>query len=248
MTTSLTILIPDVHLPYQDKRAVANLLEMIDREQPARVVQLGDLLDMKAPARWSKGTAAEYCNSVGDEVGAGVEFWRSLRQAAPRSELIWLEGNHSARLMAYVNAYAPALRDIVPSLPELMKLDEFSVKYPKAQPYRIEPGLSAIHGKLLSPVAGSSARKEMLRHGTSIVQGHTHRLGLIYEKTDRQRFALEAGWLGDISKATYLDFPGVANWQSGFGYLYTDGPRITPGVVHVHARGCFTFNGESYGS
>jgi hypothetical protein len=65
-----------------------------------------------------------------------------------------------------------------------------------------------------------SARKEMLRHNKSIVQGHTHRLGVIYETTDRTRFALEAGWLGDIRKATYLDFPGVANWQSGFGYFY----------------------------
>lgn len=243
----LTILIPDVHLPYEDKWAVENLLTMIGDVQPERVVQIGDLLDMKAPARWSKGTAAEYCNSVADEAAAGEEFWRVLRAAAPVAELMWLSGNHEDRLRAYVNTYAPALRDIVPSVAKLMKLDDHGVRHVKRQPHRIEPGVSAIHGKLLSSVAGSSARKEMLRHGTSVVQGHTHRLGVIYETTDRTRFALEAGWLGDIKHATYLDFPGVANWQSGFGFLHVDGKRITPGVVPVHEKGRFTFNGTAYG-
>jgi hypothetical protein len=52
----LTLILPDIHLPYEDKYAVANVLHMISDVQPERVVQIGDLLDMKAPARWSKGT------------------------------------------------------------------------------------------------------------------------------------------------------------------------------------------------
>lgn len=244
----LTILIPDVHLPYEDKRAVDNLLHMIERENPARVVQVGDLLDMKAPARWSKGRAEEYICSVRNEVDRGVEFWRQLREAAPRSELVFVHGNHDDRLRTYCATYAPALLEILPSLPELMQLDSFDVRYPKQQPYRIEPGVACIHGKLLHSTAAFSARKEMLRHGQSIVQGHTHRLGVLYETTDRTRFALEAGWLGDIRRAgSYLDFPGVANWQSGFGFLNVDDKRVTPGVVPVHERGRFVFHGHSYG-
>jgi predicted phosphodiesterase len=244
----LTVIIPDVHLPYEDKRAVNNLLEMIAHEKPARVVQVGDLLDLKAPARWSKGRADEYINSVRNEVEHGIKFWTELRQAAGDAELVFVHGNHDDRLKSYAASYAPALLDVIPSLPELMKLDDFGVKYPKVQPYRIEPGVSAIHGKLLASQAGLSARKEMLRHGTSIVQGHTHRAGVIYETTDRTRFALEAGWLGDIKTAgSYLDFPGVANWQQAFGYLHVDGKRVTPGVTLVHERGRFAFHGRTYG-
>jgi predicted phosphodiesterase len=246
----LTIILPDIHLPYEDKRALNNIFTMIATVQPDRVIQVGDLLDMKAPARWSKGTAAEYCNSVRDEADAGVEFWRSLRDAAGQAELVWVTGNHEDRLKAYVNAYAPALRDVVPSVAELMKLDEFGVKYPKVQPWTAAPGVSCIHGKLLATTAGMSARKELLRHNPDrgIIQGHTHRLGVIYETTNRTRFALEAGWLGDIKRAgSYLDFPGVANWQSGFGYLFVDGKRVAPGVIPVFDRGVFSFNGRTYG-
>jgi predicted phosphodiesterase len=244
----LTIVVPDVHLPYEDKRAVANLLTMIADVQPAQVIQVGDLLDMKAPARWSKGTAAEYCNSVRDEASAGIKFWRLLRQAAPLAKLKFLMGNHEDRLMNYARNFAPALVDIVPSLPQLMELDKVGVEYPKLQPFKIVPGVSAIHGKLLRGTAGMSARKELLRHmpDVGIVQGHTHRAGIIYETTNRTRFALEAGWLGDIKKATYLDYPGVANWQQAFGYLFVDGKCVTPGVVPVHDRGVFSFNGRTY--
>jgi predicted phosphodiesterase len=244
--STLTLILPDIHLPYEDKHAVANVLRMISDVQPHRVIQIGDLLDMKAPARWSKGKAEEYCYSVRDEAEAGDKFWESVRQAAPDAELVWLAGNHEDRLRAYVNNFAPALRDIVPSMRDLMRLDTHRVKAPRVQPHTVAPGTVAIHGKLLASQAGMSARKEMLRHNQSIVQGHTHRLGVIYETTDRTRFALEAGWLGDIRKATYLDFPGVANWQSGFGYFYRDGNRVAPGVIPVFDKGKFSFCGKSY--
>jgi len=244
--SNLTLILPDIHLPYHDKYALANVFDMIEDVQPARIVQVGDLLDMKAPARWSKGKADEYCNSIANEAAHGQAFWEELSARAPYSELVWLAGNHEARLRAYVNDYAPALRDIVPSVADLMLLKNYGVKHITQQPWKIAPGVSAIHGKMLSSVAGSSARKEMLRHGTSIVQGHSHRLGVIYETTDRMRFALEAGWLGDIRKATYLDYPGVANWQSGFGYLYCSGNRVAPGVIPVFDKGRFSFNGKSY--
>jgi predicted phosphodiesterase len=244
----LTIIIPDVHLPYEDKYAVANLMHMIDTEQPDRVVQIGDLLDMKAPARWSKGSVDEYIGTVGDEVQAGVEFWRTLRQVAGNAELVFVPGNHDTRLKTYCAQYAPALLPILPDLGKLMRLDEHNVKYVRTQPYQIEPGVAAIHGKLLDSKATYSARKELLRHNKSIVQGHTHRLGVLYETTDRTRFALEAGWVGDIRRAgSYLDFPGVANWQQGFGFLSVDGKRVTPGVVPIHEKGRFTFHGRSYG-
>jgi predicted phosphodiesterase len=244
----LTIVIPDVHLPYEDKRAVANVMAMLANEQPARVVQIGDLLDMRAPARWSKGRAEEYICSVKTEVGHGIRFWENLRAAVPDADLLFVSGNHDDRLRNYCQTYAPALLDILPSVPELMRLDDFGVRVPPYQPCTLEPGVIGIHGKLLDSKAAYSARKEMLRHGQSIVQGHTHRLGLLFETADRQRFALEAGWLGDIRTAgSYLDFPGVANWQQGFGYLTVDGRRVTPGVVPVHKGGRFTFHGRHYG-
>jgi hypothetical protein len=55
----------------------------------------------------------------------------------------------------------------------------------------------------------------------------------MFETSDRTRFALEAGWLGDIRRAGYLSFKGVANWQQGFGELRVIGNRVFPSVVRV---------------
>jgi hypothetical protein len=105
------------------------------------VVQVGDLLDMKAPARWSKGTAAEYCNSVREEADAGIEFWRNAAARRPATPN-WCGSLATTRTgcAQYVNSYAPALRDIVPVVAELMRLDEFGVKHPKVQPWTDRTG------------------------------------------------------------------------------------------------------------
>lgn len=243
--TELHIQIPDVHAPHEDKHAIRAILDMLRYEQPTGVFQSGDLLDTKAPARWSKGRAEEYVSSMRNEVDSGIRFWDNLRRAVPNATLTWVSGNHEDRLRNYVNTYAPAIADIMPDMAELMKLGDFGVNV-APKPWDAFPGVRVIHGKLLDSTAGFSARKEVERHGMSIIQSHTHRLGLWFKTTDKTRFGLEAGHLCDIAQASYLDFPEVANWQQGFGYVYVDGNRVQPGIVHIHKGGRFTFNGRNY--
>lgn len=85
-----------------------------------------------------------------------------------------------------------------------------------------------------------------MRHGQSVVRGRTHRLGLGWDTADKQCFWLEAGWLGDIRKAGYLDVKGVSNWQLGWVWLHVDGPKVTLGVVPVRQDGSFYYNGKEY--
>jgi hypothetical protein len=88
--------------------------------------------------------------------------------------------------------------------------------------------------------------KELNRHGFSIIQGHSHRLGLIYKSTDKTRFAMECGWLGDQRKASYLSF-GVADWKMGFGLLTVSRDRAYPSLVSVDPGGGFVVEGQWYG-
>ncbi len=248
MNEKLVVLWPDTHHHYQDQRAIDNLLRAIDKTQPAEVCLLGDFLDCKAPARWSRGTADEYAADLEVEAKAGRQTLEDLRTVYD-GRVTFLRGNHEARMANYVHSHAPALAGVVRMYGELLDFAKYRVEE-MGQPYRIAPGVAAIHGEKLSSTqnsAGQSAYKERARHGTSIVQGHTHRLGVGYDTSDRQRFWLEAGWLGDVKKAAYLPFKGVANWQSGFGYLHIDGQKVTPGVVPIHAGGSFTFLGRRYG-
>lgn len=242
----LVVCIPDVHVPYQHPRAMRAITKMIGDVQPDRVIQLGDFLDMKAPARWSRGLAAEYMAGVDREAAEGFRVLSDVR-AVYKGPIDFLRGNHEARLENYIRTHAPALNGIVPKVADLLRFDDLGVVQ-REQPYRLAPGVVSIHGEKLASSqsgAGQSAYKERVRHGQSVVQGHSHRLGVGYDTADRTRFWLECGWLGDIRKADYLSF-GTANWQMGFGYLIVDGSHVSPVPVPVRNDGSFYFERKEY--
>lgn len=233
---------PDVHVPDHDAKAVAAFLEAVQAIRPDELLIIGDFIDCKAPARWSKATADEYAGTLAGEIESGKAMLQQVRDAYPDGGISFIKGNHEARIDSYLSRYAPALKGLVPSLPDLLEFDRFNVDF-CAQPYQLAPGVSAIHGNLLSSVlgaAGQSAYKERMRHGTSIVQGHTHRLGIGWDRQERDRFWMECGHLCDPAKATYLDFKGQANWTQGFGVLHLRDEKVFPSA-HVIDSGTSAF-------
>src|SRR5215204_2868366 len=124
--SQLIVCIPDVHAPYHHPRAWRAIVSMVKAVRPDRVVQLGDFLDMLAPARWSRGLAAEYAAGVKHEALAGRRLLAQLREGfAGPVDLI--EGNHEARLRNYIHQHAPALAGIVPGIAELLDLGDLGI-------------------------------------------------------------------------------------------------------------------------
>jgi predicted phosphodiesterase len=246
-STDRTILLwPDTHAPYHDRRAVHVALEVVCDVQPDEVLLLGDFIDTKAPARWSKGRAGEFAADLPQELEAGKQILAELRSVHPR-DLTWIEGNHELRIRSYLHAYAPALLGVVPSFAELMEFDRFNVQY-REQPYKVGPGVLAIHGNKMSSTqnaAGQSAYKERMRFGASIVQGHTHRAGLGYDTQERTRFWMECGHLLDIKKADYLDFKGTANWQQALGLIRVVGNKAFASLHYID-KGTTVVEGRVY--
>lgn len=225
---------PDLHAPHHDEAALAGFVHALTMVRPDELVILGDFIDCHAPARWSKATAAEYADTLPKELETGKAVLNMIRGVFD-GPISFIPGNHEARITTYVTNYAPAVASLVPSLPELLGFSEYQVDYHPGT-YDVAPGVIAIHGKLLSSVlgaAGQSAFKERMRHGVSVVQGHSHRLGIGWDRQDRSRFWMECGHLADVSKAGYLDF-GHANWQHGFGVLYVRDGRVFPSVHAIH--------------
>lgn len=228
------MLMPDTHAPIHDKRAVDAFVYVLNAVQPDELLIMGDFLDMKAPARWSKNSAAEFAADLPREAAAGGQILDLIRNVYD-GRISFLMGNHEDRLRKYVSQYAPAVKGIVPSVAELLDFDGREITL-RPQPYRVAPGVFAIHGNRLSSTqnsAGQSAYKERARFGCSIVQGHSHRLGLGFDTQERTRFWMETGCLIDLSKADYLDFAKTANWQHGFGLLHVRGSTVYPEVHYI---------------
>ncbi len=236
------MVLPDLHAPDHDATALSAWLHAVNVVVPNELVIIGDFIDCKAPARWSKQTAAEYANTLPGELEAGKAVLEMIRGTFD-GPIVFIPGNHEARISSYVNTYAPAVSGLVPSLPELLDFNTYNVEYVPGV-YDVAPGTIAIHGKMLSSVlgsAGQSAFKERMRHGHSVVQGHTHRLGIGYDTQDRTRFWMECGHLYDTAKAGYLDFAGKANWQHGFGVLHVRDDKVFPSV-HLIDDGVSAFD------
>lgn len=238
------VVIPDVHLPDHHRPAIANVFKFIKDFQPDQVHFVGDLYDMKPVARWSRETAAECGKMLQVEQDVGYRFLSEFREHFDGLTTLTI-GNHEVRLRSYLMKYAQGLDGLrALELAEFCHFDKFNIKV-MPQPYTIAPGVAAIHGDKLGITAGASALKELRRHGRSIVQGHSHRLGVVYHTTDRRRFAAEFGWLGDIRKASYLSY-GVADWSLGFGLLTVTPNETVPELIPVQPNGSFTVRGVKY--
>lgn len=229
-----TFIWPDTHAPAEDRRAVRVALEAVKKIRPDRILIIGDFLDALAPARWSKGLVEEFTANLPGEVERGKEILADMRRvhAGPIDFII---GNHEERIQNYVDRYAPAIAGIVPTVGELLEFDRFDVTW-REQPFAVAPGVRAIHGLKLTSTqqaAGQSAFKERMRLGQSIVQGHTHRLGVGWDAQERSRFWLEAGCLLDFAKADYIPFHNP-NWQQGFALIHEDRQRVWPEVIPIH--------------
>jgi hypothetical protein len=102
----------------------------------------------------------------------------------------------------------------------------------------------------LSRIGGNTALNAAIKFGTSVVVGHTHRLGIgtrtggFGGNITHQVTGMEVGHLMNQKRAEYLK-SGTGNWQMGFGLLTIDGQHVKPETVPVH-RGRFTVDGHTW--
>ncbi len=249
------VVVSDVQAPFEDKRALKNVINFIGEYQPDEVIQIGDLVDYPAPSRWSAGTRAEFeGNVIKDSEYTKANFLEPLR-AVYSGALGVLEGNHDERPQKYLASRAPALaaEDTFYRFENLLDFKRYGVE--KLPPYyNFAPNWVAIHGHEspgLNQVAGRTAASKARKAGVSVVMGHTHRLAISPESTGyggklKTIYGFEVGHLMDVRKAGYLK-SGPANWQKGFGLFYVGKYNATPQAIPVEDDGSFVVEGQRYG-
>lgn len=248
------VIISDTQQPYEDRKAMAAVINFIGEYRPDEVVQIGDLMDFPQPARWSKGSAAEFEGSVFEDAEyAKKKFFQPLRNVYDGPVGI-IEGNHDLRPRHYLAKYAPALAESGAfNFETLLDFDGFGVtKLPDF--YEFAPRWVMTHGHIggisISRTAGVTALNAAKRFGKSLIMGHTHRLGLNWHtrgydgKVQEILTGMEVGNLMNMRLAKYLK-GATANWQQGFGIVHQDGNHVRAEIIPI-AGGRFTVDGNSF--
>lgn len=243
----LTVIVPDLQVPFHDQRAVDALAKFIKAVKPHSVASAGDEMDMQTISKWAQGTELEYQRSIGKDRDQTVRILEQLQvQHVIRS-------NHTDRLFNTIHLRAPGLLGLDELMLEnFLRFNELGITYHR-KPYQIAPNWLLMHGDEgnISQTAGQTALNLAKKTGQSIVCGHTHRAGLMHHntgvsgKTTSSVWGMEVGNLMQATKASYLK-GGINNWQQAFGMLWTDGNKVTPQLVPIHKDGSFQALGKTW--
>lgn len=214
MSIQRRIVLPDLHLPFQDVRLLRCWMNRLAMEPWDGVDIVGDFLDCYTLSRFETNPRRK--DNFQMEVDEGFALLAGIRSVLPKADIRYSEGNHEDRLRKVLWQKAPALahlRDL--TIPEVLRLEELGISWYSTQdPYKIED-LWYTHGDLLRHHAGMSARaKSEAIHG-SVLVGHTHRQGWSPKTT--WTGTLDAYEVGHMADPKQLDYVRTTfNWQAGW--------------------------------
>jgi hypothetical protein len=172
--------------PIHDEAAISIVRQVIREQQPDLIVLVGDNADFAEFSRFRVSPA--YQRTTQATIDRCTTIAADLRADAPAAEIIWLEGNHEARLTFHIIDNAKAafgLRQGGPtpdgwpvlSMPHLCRFDDHRITYLSGYPanvWWINDNLRVIHGDKVTS-NGSTAHKYLDDSRVSTIFGHVHR-------------------------------------------------------------------------
>jgi predicted phosphodiesterase len=204
------LLIPDVHIPYHDKKAFALMIKAGTEFKPNTIIVMGDLIDNYSISRYEKDPTRE--RFLKWEVAEANKGLDAICRISPQARKVFLAGNHEERLDTYIKKEAPQLFGLVDTA-TLLNLKKRGFSY---HPYgkHIKIGkLIATHGTLTRK---GIARVMIDKYGKSVAFGHVHKIeqSIKVNALGEGHVGFTMGWLGDIKKTDYIkDF---TDWTLGF--------------------------------
>jgi hypothetical protein len=255
MTNDLKWMISsDQQFPYQDDKMIELWFKVMKWFKPDVVDYLGDTDDQACYSKYTEGRSAEFLKMHKDELGNEIvplmqheaqlarEFYARTRKELPKAQLFSALGNHDIRIFDYVDAKLPDYIDAV--TPEaLWKLDSlgYDYIYYNELPKHRFGDMHVHHGVAISQNAGESAKKDVENFGVSIMRGHSHRAGSMF-----QTYELRNGGKGEIlrgyeighmcdEKSSGMNYTNVHNWQKAFAIAHIENggyPHIQ--IIHVN--------------
>ena len=204
------VIASDVHIPFQDDKAVRAFCSYCEEKKPEYIILNGDILDFFRLSRFTKG---EGRNPM-EEINLCRKLLETLRELCPQSKIYYIIGNHENRLEKYILNNAPEIACVVEDIFTILGTSEFNIE--GCASLRVNKTLLFKHGTFVGAKSGLSAIKELEKAYMSGCSGHTHRLcKFITRKSGKKFFWIEIGCLCTMNP-DYLINP---DWQQGFAHI-----------------------------
>lgn len=218
---SKVLAIPDIHAPFQDTDAILKIYAWVRRLQPTHIVCLGDEYDMYS---FSKFPRSQNLMTPKEELAEGravlQRMWKNVQKEAPKAKCIQLRGNHSARIEKRLIEKFPEAESIF-TINHLFEFDGVKTIHDDRGEFAIDDVIYT-HG-----FASRLGAHMHLLH-KSVVRGHSHRAGIVYEQIGKKvLFEMECGHVADTD-STPLRYTAVRQktWIKCFGWIDENGPRL----------------------
>lgn len=222
----------DFHFGCHDVDAINIFLATIEELQPKIVVLNGDTVDMLAISRYPKDIKKSW--SLLDERVAYHEFLDELLFISNGAKIYETVSNHSGqsidgRWRRYLSERLGELACLPDITEKLSYQNVFMGEYQDSVEhvdYVDLNGLIVTHGTTVRGAGGASAKGEIEKWHTSILHGHTHRIGAsckripaVGNRPERQIYGFEGGALCSLDAA----YGTCLNWQNGFNIVALSG-------------------------
>lgn len=241
------IISSDHHWPLHDPRAESIILQAIEALRPRAYILNGDGPDMLAISRYPKDVRRGKSWPMRDEQQHAKNWWRSVYTLTQEwgAALYETQANHSggsqaSRWARYMNENAAALYGL-DGFEELVRYERFF--HPADVPVQlvdevvIADDLRVRHGEIVRKDGGYSAKAHREKWGSSVLHGHTHRLGSSMKRRPgipgvRDDEFLKSYETGCVCRLD-ADYAPGADWQQGFAIVHVDDASGSYGVELV---------------
>ena len=216
-----SLIIPDCHIPFEDKRAYDLMLYVASNLTGLKeIVLLGDYADFYDINAHGKDPAVAI--KLRDERVAVCKRLKELATYFPDTKRVYLEGNHEYRLARYIASNSPELYGEV-VVDEFLALDVYGfeyVPYGPNQQYKVQgSSLIARH----EPIGGGvhCAHSTVTKASNSVIFGHTHRIqeSQIVSIDGECYRGISSGWLGDKYSPVFNYVKNHHQWSLAFSIV-----------------------------
>lgn len=216
------MILPDIHYPEQDKKAIKVIEQVLQYWKPDAIVYLGDFMDMGSVSHWiqDKRRKVENKRLISDYTGFNFMLDKHAKLSKCK-EIHLLKGNHEDWVEQYIDKH--------PETEGFLEVENNLVipKGVKATFYQLNDFMKI--GKYLYATHGLytnqyHTRKTIDSTGRNIVYGHTHDMQVHtkvspVDKKDIHQ-AVSLGCLCNMNPDYMKNKPN--NWVHGFGAVYLD--------------------------